>query len=240
MKRTQRAFTLIELLVVIAIIAILAAILFPVFAKAREKARQSSCSSNMKQLGLAAVQYRQDYDERPACAWVTPGMTDPFGTTNVRMWWGGMLQPYIKNYQIMICPSASQQAILGITQAGWAGDSSWRPEAGIAMNWYVPTGTGINTDRGYWLWLSDSQITRPAEVIYFGESRHGAVMGPNPQLSATYDYNTWLSSTMAAGGGYYFGGVRHSDGMNCLYYDGHVKWSRPTDLQEVMFNPVRP
>lgn len=76
MKRTsdRRAFTLIELLVVIAIIAILAAILFPVFARAREKARQASCSSNLKQLGLAFIQYTQDYDER--IVWGMPARTN--------------------------------------------------------------------------------------------------------------------------------------------------------------------
>ena len=68
-SRNRNAFTLIELLVVIAIIAILAAILFPVFAKAREKARQTSCASNLKQIGLAVMQYAQDNDENLAAAW---------------------------------------------------------------------------------------------------------------------------------------------------------------------------
>lgn len=99
----RRGFTLIELLVVIAIIAILAAILFPVFARAREKARQSSCASNLKQLGLATVMYVQDYDE------CFPGhSSDPsFGTND----WPSMLMPYCKNAQLILCPSASPGSV---------------------------------------------------------------------------------------------------------------------------------
>ncbi len=86
--RRKSGFTLIELLVVIAIIAILAAILFPVFAQAREKARQASCQSNVKNLAVAISMYAQDYDERM-----------PQGTRgNIR--WGGQIQPYVKNLQL--------------------------------------------------------------------------------------------------------------------------------------------
>jgi prepilin-type N-terminal cleavage/methylation domain-containing protein/prepilin-type processing-associated H-X9-DG protein len=95
----RRGFTLIELLVVIAIIAILAAILFPVFAKAREKARQASCLSNLKQLGLAFMQYAQDYDER------FPPSTGGYESTSIK-WWD-RIYPYVKNNQVYSCPSAS-------------------------------------------------------------------------------------------------------------------------------------
>ncbi|MCC7494190.1 MAG: DUF1559 domain-containing protein [Fimbriimonadaceae bacterium] len=98
--RGRRAFTLIELLVVIAIIAILAAILFPVFAKAREKARQSSCSSNLKQLGIAVMQYVQDYDEMYPRTWYGPAAYP--GSQN----WNTVIAPYIKNTQVFQCPSA--------------------------------------------------------------------------------------------------------------------------------------
>jgi len=108
----RRGFTLIELLVVIAIIAILAAILFPVFAKAREKARQSSCSSNVKQMVLGFVQYAQDYDE--AFPGAGAAFADPFPwgcwirkTTGANTWdvASGAVYPYMKNGQLFMCPS---------------------------------------------------------------------------------------------------------------------------------------
>jgi len=94
MKR--KAFTLIELLVVIAIIAILAAILFPVFATAREKARQTACLSNQKQLALGIIQYTQDYDEY---------LPNGDSQTNQPTGWAGQIYPYIKSANVYVCPS---------------------------------------------------------------------------------------------------------------------------------------
>src|SRR6056297_3423700 len=117
----RHGFTLIELLVVIAIIAILAAILFPVFARAREKARQASCLSNVKQMGLAAMMYVQDYDETmpPARCY---NATIPYTMPNGDTWdswgpWFALIQPYAKNPQIFICPSA-QESYYGVTSYG--------------------------------------------------------------------------------------------------------------------------
>ncbi|MHB8997613.1 MAG: DUF1559 family PulG-like putative transporter [Armatimonadota bacterium] len=110
---SKRGFTLIELLVVIAIIAILAAILFPVFAKAREKARQSSCLSNVKQLSIAMLSYAQDYDEMmPRANNIVPASSTTLldGTsanTTVNMLWMYQIVPYIKNAQVFACPSAA-------------------------------------------------------------------------------------------------------------------------------------
>ena len=120
MTSSRKAFTLIELLVVIAIIAILAAILFPVFAKAREKARQSSCQSNMKQVALSLMQYNQDYDET-LVRWYYDlgagnGPTDPLGSQwsgGGRYSWQNLLYPYMKNAQIWVCPSKSGGTTFG-------------------------------------------------------------------------------------------------------------------------------
>jgi prepilin-type N-terminal cleavage/methylation domain-containing protein/prepilin-type processing-associated H-X9-DG protein len=110
----RRGFTLIELLVVIAIIAILAAILVPVFAKAREKARQASCLSNHKQLSLAAMMYVQDYDEImfPRCTgtWGQPDAVYWFPRSATDM---GLIGPYVKNLQVFVCPSEQSRAGIG-------------------------------------------------------------------------------------------------------------------------------
>ena len=97
----RKGFTLIELLVVLAIISLLASILLPLFATVRDKARQSACSSNMKQIGLGLLQYLQDYDEHYPCGLVVNPTTNPFGGTG----WAGQLMPYVKNSQIFTCPS---------------------------------------------------------------------------------------------------------------------------------------
>ncbi len=98
-----KAFTLIELLVVIAIIAILAAILFPVFARARENARRTSCTSNLKQIGLGLLQYSQDYDEKLPHDYFGPD-TDSSGRGGAYKWMDA-IYPYVKSEQIFICPS---------------------------------------------------------------------------------------------------------------------------------------
>ena len=110
----RRGFTLIELLVVIAIIAILAAILFPVFARAREKARQASCCSNLKQLALACTMYGQDYDEKIHQAW----NGDPWADNAAIYKYFDFLAPYIKNTQLFACPSRN---------TGCGGAGAYRP-----------------------------------------------------------------------------------------------------------------
>ena len=111
--RYKKGFTLIELLVVIAIIAILAAILFPVFAKAREKARQTSCLSNVKQITLGIMQYAQDYDER-----VVPYSLGGHS-------WVVLLQPYVANYQIYACPSSPNTYGYGVVFPNFSADAGY-------------------------------------------------------------------------------------------------------------------
>src|SRR5437867_4377434 len=118
-RRKKLAFTLIELLVVIAIIAILAAILFPVFAQAREKARQATCLSNLKQIGLGMLMYTQDYDEQ-FVPWQLRKLGSGSNTDNVRdankvaLCWDRLIQPYVKNNGLLACPSdgGSTRAVL--------------------------------------------------------------------------------------------------------------------------------
>ena len=140
----RRAFTLIELLVVIAIIAILAAILFPVFAKAREKARQSSCSSNVKQIGLACLQYAQDYDE----TWVAYN-SSVGGST---WYWMVPVSPYCKNTQMFVCPS---RTIL------WPGPSS--PTSSVCAYGFNGSGVGYSG-------RALAAVVSPSTTIPIGES----------------------------------------------------------------------
>jgi prepilin-type N-terminal cleavage/methylation domain-containing protein/prepilin-type processing-associated H-X9-DG protein len=128
-KTSTKGFTLIELLVVIAIIAILAAILFPVFARARENARRSSCQSNLKQIGLAMVQYGQDYDETlvPAFIGDIRGATDiGYGGNPGDLRWSDIIYPYTKSEQVYNCPSMPPQSKFKL--------GSWGEYGGYAIN----------------------------------------------------------------------------------------------------------
>jgi len=172
MKR--KAFTLIELLVVIAIIAILAAILFPVFAQAREKARQITCASNLKQIGLGILQYVEDYDE-----------VFPQGASN--SWnspWPGTVQPYIKSINVFRCPDDSSP-LVNQANPGWMGDNISYACNGL-IGWHndgPPNWSGYNTCLGVMCvdqadslggWLqsgvtSDAQITLPSATVLVAE-----------------------------------------------------------------------
>ncbi len=152
----KNGFTLIELLVVIAIIAILAAILFPVFAKAREKARQSTCLNNEKQIGNGLMMYVQDYDETYPC--YTPGFVNPIGPA--------MLDPYIKSNNVWQCPSGGR----GYTQNLGCNIECFRTDEDPQW-WY-------NTQ------ATMSSIASPAECIVFMDNMNG-VVGFYPPATST-------------------------------------------------------
>ena len=212
---TRRGFTLIELLVVIAIIAILAAILFPVFAKAREKARQSSCQSNTKQLGIAMMQYVQDYDE------TYPPVYNDIGAGPTRYIWADVCIPYIKNIQIFKCPSSSKSIYTSpITNAVMTFT--------VPMRHIFPEGAGSGM-------RAMSQITAPADrymimdgTAYWTHVCPGDAGGSN--FDQTQVPSIWASvtgSTTDWGAGVC---VYHNQGANVGYLDGHAKWQSAMSL----------
>jgi len=200
MKR--RAFTLIELLVVIAIIAILAAILFPVFAKAREKARQSSCSSNVKQITLAVLQYVNDYDEK------FPYLAYNGGNTLGRHW-TELSEPYIKNAQVWECPSTGANTAL--------------KNAGL---WTVAN--GFTRYYGCYSWNEHAHGRSLAECNHTAQTYLIMDKGNAQCFTAWYGWqgrsqNT-LSSTSASVPG------PHNEGKNISFVDGHVKWMKSQSI----------
>jgi len=162
----RRGFTLIELLVVIAIIAILAAILFPVFAQAREAARKTSCLSNTKQLGLGVMMYAQDYDEMYPCnSWDTPFIPTADNDARSLVYpsatqWMWRIMPYVKNRQILVCPSDPA-----------AGKSGWR-------GYWVPTGTPSCADA--WGVPTPTSYGHNQHIFGYGGAPAEGVCGPGP------------------------------------------------------------
>ena len=229
---TRRSgFTLIELLVVISIIAVLAAMLFPVFARAREKGRQAACSSNLRQLGMADAMYRSDYDE--CCL---PMRVNLVG----RIWWMVLLQPYVKNLQVLDCPSCSDRS--WCDGRGACETGAWqRYRGGYGYNYYSAPGepgnpVGPNWDQGQWLWLGEAAIANPTDLITLADS-DCVVFGWSPLVSGWggtpggWDEPWWRDPndpTNAIRGGVTL--RRHNDRINCLFFDGHVKATRQTQI----------
>lgn len=242
-QKSKIGFTLIELLVVIAIIAILAAILFPVFARARENARRSSCMSNLKQISLGVMQYIQDYDEKYPLSWFgrtavgsygsfiqteagTPGQAfqvcDPGRCTDGGkgnfITWMDMIHPYVKSTQLFRCPSSHDLAT--IPDYHYSGAYGNTPAGTLA------TGGGSN-------WESDkygfrviggpipaAAIQRPAETVMVYEMSGTGASMTNPwaqyQMRGTpFFINTDQRVAEAS---------THLEGTNLVYGDGHVKW----------------
>jgi prepilin-type N-terminal cleavage/methylation domain-containing protein len=262
--RAAAAFTLIELLVVIAIIAILAAILFPVFAQAREKARQAACMSNAKQIALGTAMYVQDYDERFFVHNLDAGVYDtrlPDG----RMYrgnfeWPLLIYPYIKNIGVFVCPSDED------SRAGYSDNGTVNP---YANTWGkpIPQSYGINEDiylagaaYGRTSSTSLAAINFPAETYLVADSygrqaqsfASDGVADPN-----THPYN-WavfnrLRMTRQCADLEVSGGVmrmktnpanpdacsRHMGGILMVYADSHVKWIKWNQLLRDRARPTR-
>ena len=235
MNRNRFGFTLIELLVVIAIIAILAAILFPVFAQAREKARAIACLSNTKQIGLAYAQYTQDYDE------MTPNISKAKtgvgldGQPYVQTWYM-ILQPYVKSQTVFLCPDRTATFTVQNTKPSGAADPSkcwddWNT-TGYCLGYGYDD--GLVSDGGYGLiggqiqdaqgnalrpGRSIAQITSPASTVAFGDSYD------NPGYSVAADNILGKYSKVDAGNT--TSGLRHMGGLfNYGFVDGHCKTIR--------------
>ena len=213
-----RGFTLIELLVVIAIIAILAAILFPVFAQARAKARATSCLSNVKQVGTAFHMYVQDYDEVTPNMWGGSGTCLPTGQNCSHEWWFG-LYPYVKNIQLFYCPDRREGSAtsynaygraLGATQyAGYGynwGPIGWR--GGGLLNTQLRTPAG----QTYLTGKSLAAIEFPAQMYSFGDTYDT----PRMTVGIGFSGDTWNGRNNAS--------LRHTGGQfNYAFVDGHGK-----------------
>ena len=229
-KHTKSAFTLIELLVVIAIIAILAAILFPVFARARENARRSSCQSNLKQIGLGFQQYIQDYDEK------YPVFNSSNNTSsNNGQGWAANLQPYLKSEQIFQCPSDTTGPSAGADLLARANASGFTD---YWMNYNVSTQNQANFAQVSNTLLSGDgtptggQTTSTYNAIYQPKLTTGTLPvttgAPLCQVSWSDASAQSINSAANKNGG----SEKHLEGANYAFADGHVKWLKPSKITD--------
>lgn len=215
----RKGFTLIELLVVIAIIALLAAILFPVFSRARENARRSSCQSNLKQIGLGLMQYTQDYDEVLPPYENNNVVTSPYSDGGP---WQQLIHPYVKSAQVFVCPSNpdKEQQVSGADAqnlSGWTVpliNTSYAANPHILIPW--------NSATEYGTVRKSSQIESVSTRIMVTESRKPASSNSLPYIGSRFFGDN--GSTQFRDNGF----AGHLKTWNVLFVDGHVKAMRPT------------
>jgi prepilin-type N-terminal cleavage/methylation domain-containing protein/prepilin-type processing-associated H-X9-DG protein len=223
--RKKSGFTLIELLVVIAIIAILAAILFPVFARVREKARQITCASNEKQIGVAFLAYEQDYDEH-----LPPASYNDIAKPTTPTAWMYLVDPYIasgitqaasddagKSYSVFVCPDWS---VTDVTQPGKAPaeSHSYAANANIMPSWISATGQTPATNPP----VSIASIQGPSQLVLVAEASTSRIFttGDDTAIDTGGTGNVFQQCQAV----YLLGRARHSNGGNYIFNDGHVKW----------------
>jgi prepilin-type N-terminal cleavage/methylation domain-containing protein/prepilin-type processing-associated H-X9-DG protein len=226
-RGVRKGFTLIELLVVIAIIAILAAILFPVFARARENARRASCQSNLKQIGLGIAQYTQDYDE------TYPALGLDYDGDGATTWsatdagWADLLQPYVKSYQIFQCPSEPTRP--NTTAPSPANNTSNDYFYNRYMSLWGTSSSTSDLD----VPIRVAQMARPSNTIMNGD-----FLSSNTGSNHSGNSATTFNAGCVAGNpmGYNRSDLtnpseRHLEGANYLFGDGHVKWLKQGQFQ---------
>jgi prepilin-type N-terminal cleavage/methylation domain-containing protein/prepilin-type processing-associated H-X9-DG protein len=209
-----KGFTLIELLVVIAIIAILAAILFPVFGRARENARRTSCQSNLKQIGLGLMQYSQDYDEVMVSAYLINGCG-----TNCHVHWRTAIQPYVKSTQMFACPSNTINSTPAndnqpglIIPASYAANGTNQNAGGVMPR----TPTGVPSRVPLAAVLDPSRTWQVTET----PTAHAEVPGSAPDpVGVRYACTPYIGYKDLFG---------HMGSPNWLFVDGHVKALKPS------------
>lgn len=213
-KRSYRVgFTLIELLVVIAIIAILAAILFPVFSRVREKARSSKCLSNIKQTALAVLMYSQDYDEMfPGWRLNVLVQAAPCLSSDTAVWYHHLAQPYVKNWQLFICPSTRWEH--GKNCGFWI--SSAKPY-GTSYAFHCHTG-GVEGQP-----IIFPQIRRPSDLAMIADGVWGCL-------------RPWRRPNGGCGTDYI---EPHTNGVNVAFFDGHTKWMSSQKFWAPDWNTMR-